>query len=56
MEDLKQVWAVIQGYDYEGENFSSLKLFKLEADALAYKESIGTNTCDYQLMKPIDIN
>lgn len=32
------MWCVIRGFDYEGEDFSSLRLFAREVDARAYEE------------------
>ena len=33
-----QVYAVIGGYDYDGEDFASLKLFDCESAARVYEE------------------
>ena len=37
MDESQQVYAVIGGEAYEGELFSSLKLFKNREDAVAYR-------------------
>ena len=54
---MKQVIAVIGGYDYEGENFNTLKLFDCKSTAEKYKEELEQN-CDYVLMevKTVDMN
>jgi hypothetical protein len=35
-----KVYAVIEGYDYEGEDFTTLKLFSSEEAANAYKDEL----------------
>ena len=36
-EMVMKVYSVIGGYDYEGEDFDSLKIFMSESSALDYK-------------------
>lgn len=40
MTEPTQVYAVIAGVDYGGEQFHTLKLFKNENDAYKYKEEL----------------
>ena len=37
------MWCVICGFQYEGENFESLKLFVREVDARAYEKLMEAN-------------
>ena len=48
-----QVYAVIGGADYEGENFSTLRLFDCLSAAEAYKAELydGALGIDYVLME-----
>lgn len=46
--DLPRAYAVIGGWDYEGEDFESLRLFDYHSAALAYaKELQGEHGYDY---------
>jgi hypothetical protein len=49
-----QVYAVIGGYQYEGEVFDTLKLFDCKSAAEKYKEELQ-NDCDYVLMKTKEV-
>lgn len=44
-----KVYAVIGGFDYEGEDFVSLQLFDCKSTAEKYKEELEKNY-DYVLM------
>jgi hypothetical protein len=47
-----QVYAVIGGIDYEGEQFDTLRLFDSKAMAEAYAEELENELCiDYVLTK-----
>ena len=45
MESIK-VYVVIGGYDYEGDDVNSLKIFISESSALDYKASLIKNRFD----------
>jgi hypothetical protein len=45
---------VIGGYQYEGEDFNSLKLFDCKSAAEKYKEELEQD-CDYVLMKTKEV-
>ena len=49
-----QVYAVIGGYQYEGENFNSLKLFDCKSAAEKYKEELQKRS-DYVLMETKEV-
>ncbi len=42
-----QVYAVIGGWDYEGEDFSSLRLFDCKSAAEAYQNELKDDRYDY---------
>ena len=50
-----QVYAVIGGYQYEGEDFNSLKLFDCWSTADAYREELCENY-DYAIMETREVN
>jgi len=56
METIK-VYAVIGGFNYEGENFDSLKIFTSESSALEYKAQLIEGMFDYAQMevKELDV-
>jgi hypothetical protein len=45
-----QVYAVIGGWDYEGEHFDSLRLFDCKSTAEAYRDSLEDEGYDYARM------
>jgi len=51
---MPKVYAVIGGYDYEGEDFNSLKLFDCKSTAEKYKEELEKD-CDYVLMETKEV-
>jgi hypothetical protein len=53
---MNKVYAVIGGFDYEGEDFDSLRLFDCRSTAVAYhKELTEVEGYDYALMKVQDV-
>jgi hypothetical protein len=46
-----QVYAVIGGWDYEGEDFSSLRLFDCKSSAESYRKQLCDDLHDYALMQ-----
>ena len=50
-----QVYAVIGGYQYEGEDFNTLKLFDCKSTAEKYKEELQKR-CDYVLMETKEVD
>lgn len=50
-----QVYAVIAGFDYEGEWFDTLKLFDCKSAAEQYKEQLECEY-DYAIMKIKEVN
>jgi hypothetical protein len=53
---MTKVYAVIGGFDYEGEDFDSLRLFDCRSTAVAYhKELTEVEGYDYALMKVQDV-
>jgi hypothetical protein len=52
-----KVYAVIGGWDYEGESFDSLRLFDCRSTAVAYhKELTEVEGFDYALLREQDVN
>ena len=50
------VYAVIGGYDYEGEDFKSLRLFDCFSTAVAYQKHLEENGgFDYALMETREV-
>jgi hypothetical protein len=54
MSQMPKVYAVIGGYQCEGEDFNSLKLFDCKSAAEKYKEELEQD-CDYVLMKTKEV-
>ena len=52
---ITKVYAVIGGYQYEGEDFNSLKLFDCWSTADAYREELCENY-DYAIMETREVN
>jgi len=53
---ISEVYAVIGGTDYEGEDFDSLKLFDCKSTAEAYEIYLTENGgYDYALMKTKEV-
>lgn len=50
-----KVYAVIGGYDYEGESFSSLRLFDCFSAASAYCAELENEGFDYYRLQIRDI-
>lgn len=51
-----QVYSVIGGWDYEGEDFTSLRLFDCRSTAFAYhKELKEVEGYDYALLREQDV-
>jgi len=51
-----KVYAVIGGWDYEGEDFSSMRLFDCWSSADAYREQLCEDLHDYALMQVREVN
>jgi len=51
----QKVYAVIGGYDYEGESFHSLRLFDAFSSAQAYSETLKNEGFDYVKLEVKDI-
>jgi hypothetical protein len=47
---MTKVYAVIGGFDYEGQHFASLRLFDCKSTAEAYRDSLEDDGYDYALM------
>jgi hypothetical protein len=47
---ISKVHAVIGGWDYEGEDFKSLRLFDCWSTAVAYMHELESGFYDYALM------
>ncbi len=54
MSQMSKVYAVIGGFDYEGENFKSLRLFDCFSAADAYMKQLESE-CDYVLMETREV-
>ena len=54
MSEMK-VYAVIGGFDYEGENFKSLRLFDCFSTATDYMKQLESE-CDYVLLETREVN
>jgi hypothetical protein len=51
-----KVYAVIAGFDYEGEDFNSLRLFDCLSAAEAYKAELEeTQSIDYVLLETREV-
>ena len=55
MNTNQKVYAVIGGYDYEGESFHSLRLFDAFSSAQAYSEVLKEESFDYVKIEVKDI-
>lgn len=52
-----KVYAVIGGYDYEGEDFRSLRLFDCHSTAVDYLKKLHEEDgFDYSLMDTVPVN
>lgn len=51
-----EVYAVIDGVDYGGEDFNSLKLFFNKEDADKYEDELKESGADYTINSLIEIN
>jgi hypothetical protein len=52
-----KVYAVIGGYQCEGEDFNSLKLFDCKSAAEKYKEELQkSGYCDYAIMETREVD
>ena len=47
---MTKVYAVIGGWDYEGEDFKSLRLFDCKSTAEAYSKELEEGDYDYSMM------
>jgi hypothetical protein len=47
MTDTPRAYAVIGGWDYEGEDFDSLRLFDYHSAAVAYMKELESQGYDY---------
>lgn len=52
---MMKVYVVIGGADYEGEDFSSLKLFDCKSTALEYEETLRDDY-DYTMLEEREVN
>ena len=56
MSQMSKVYAVIGGFDYEGENFKSLRLFDCFSTATEYLRDLEENQgFDYALMETREV-
>ena len=55
MNTNQKVYAVIGGYDYEGQSFDSLRLFDAFSSAQAYSEALKEGGFDYVKIEVKDI-
>ena len=54
---MSKVYAVIGGYDYEGENFKSLRLFDCFSSATAYQKHLEeVEGFDYAILDTREVN
>ena len=53
---ISKVYAVIGGWDYEGEDFKSLRLFDCFSTATAYMHELESGFFDYVLMDTREVN
>ena len=51
-----KVYAVIGGWDYEGEHFDSLRLFDCKSAAEAYSKELEEGDYDYAELEVREIN
>jgi hypothetical protein len=50
-----KVYAVIGGWDYEGEQFDSLRLFDCKSAAEAYSKQLEEGDYDYALIEEREV-
>ena len=56
MSQMSKVYAVIGGWDYEGQNFDSLRLFDCFSTAVAYQKHLEENEgFDYVLLETREV-
>jgi hypothetical protein len=53
---ISKVYAVMGGYDYEGEDFKSLRLFDCFSTAVAYMHELESGFFDYSVMDTREVN
>jgi hypothetical protein len=54
---MTKVYAVIGGWDYEGESFDSLRLFDCRSTAVAYHKALTEDEgFDYALLREQEVN
>jgi hypothetical protein len=53
---MPEVYAVIGGWEYEGEHFDSLKLFDCKSAAEAYAQKLEEGDYEYALIETRTIN
>jgi hypothetical protein len=51
-----KVYAVIGGWEYEGEDFDSLRLFDCKSAAEAYSKKLQLDMHDYALIEEREVN
>ena len=57
MSQMSKVYAVIGGWDYEGQNFDSLRLFDCFSTAVAYQKHLEENEgFDYAILDTREVN
>ncbi len=57
MSQMSKVYAVIGGWDYEGQNFKSLRLFDCFSTAVAYQKHLEENEgFDYAILDTREVN
>ena len=52
---ITKVYAVIGGFDYEGESFKTLRLFDCFSTATAYMVELETGLYDYAFMETREV-
>ena len=53
---MSKVYAVMGGFDYEGECFRSLRLFDCFSTATAYMVELESGDYDYALLETREVN
>ncbi len=57
MSEMSKVYAVIGGWDYEGQNFKSLRLFDCFSTAVAYQKHLEeVEGFDYAILDTREVN
>ncbi len=51
-----KVYAVIGGWEYEGEHFDSLRLFDCKSAAEAYSKQLEEGDYDYSMIEEREVN